>query len=87
MEFIEVYKTKLDIGDKTKSFSRLEKPYAIEINFRNLNEEDRKKRNNLPTSFKLEIEQLDLIDRVVPVFVKEKPGIKRLKENLNQNSG
>ena len=83
----EVYKSKLDIVDKTKSFSLLEKPYTIEINFRNLNEEDRKKCNNLPTSFKLDTEQLDLIDRVVPVLVKEEPEIKRLMENLNQNSG
>lgn len=78
----EVYKAKIDIGDKTKSLSLLEKPYTIEINFRNLIEEDRKKCNKLPTSFKLEAEQLELIDRVVPVLVDEEPEIKRLKEKF-----
>ena len=39
----EVYKAKIDIGDKTKSLSLLEEPYTIEINFRNLNKEDQKK--------------------------------------------
>jgi NTE family protein len=76
----EVYKSKIDIGDKTKSLSLLEEPYTIEINFRNLNEEDRKNCNKLPTSFKLDAEQLELIDRVVPVLVDQEPEIKRLKE-------
>jgi len=78
----EVFKSKIDIGDKTKSLSLLEEPYTIEINFRNLNEEDRKNCNKLPTSFKLDTEQLELIDRVVPVLVDEEPGIKRLKEKF-----
>ena len=78
----EVYKSKIDIGDKTKSLSLLEEPYTIEINFRNLNEEDRKNCNKLPTSFKLEDAQLELIDRVVPVLVDEEPEIKRLKEKF-----
>jgi len=78
----EVYKSKIDIGDKTKSLSLLEEPYTIEINFRNLNEEDRKNCNKLPTSFKLDAEQLELIDRVVPVLVDEEPEIKRLKEKF-----
>lgn len=78
----EVYKSKIDIGEKTKSLSLLEEPYTIEINFRNLNEEDRKQCNKLPTSFKLEDAQLELIDRVVPVLVDEEPEIKRLKEKF-----
>ena len=83
----EVYKAKIDIGDKTKSLSLLEEPYTIEINFRNLNEEDRKKCNKLPTSFKLDAEQLELIERVVPVLVDEEPEIMRLNKNLNKKSG
>ena len=79
---VEVYKSKIDIGDKTKSLSLLEEPYTIEINFRNLNEEDRKNCNKLPTSFKLDAEQLGLIDRVVPVLIEEDPEIKRLKEKF-----
>ncbi len=80
----ELNKAKIDIGDETRSLSLLEKPYTIEINFRNLNEEDRKKCNKLPTSFKLDADQLALIDRVVPVLVNGDPEIIRLKENLNK---
>lgn len=81
----EIDKTKIDIGNTTKSLSRLEQAYAIEINFRNLkNEEEKKKCNMLPTSFKLDAEQLGLIDRVVPVLVREEPELIRLKGNMNE---
>jgi predicted acylesterase/phospholipase RssA len=60
---------------------KLEKPYAIEINFRNIEDEkDRIECNKLPTSFKLSSEQVRLIDRVVPALINEEPNMKRLKK-------
>jgi NTE family protein len=80
----QVYKPAIDIGETTRSLSQLEKPYTIEISFRNIKDEAlREKSNNLPTSFYLTEEQIDLIDGVVPVLIEEDPDMKRLKRALN----
>jgi NTE family protein len=79
----EIYKGAIDIGDTTRSLSRLEKPYTIEINFRNVQDKDLKEKcYKLPTSFYLNKKQLDLIDTVVPSLVEEDPDLIRLKESL-----
>jgi NTE family protein len=79
----ELNKAAIDIGETTKSLSQLEKPYTIEINFRNVTDEKtRKECNKLPTSFKLDAEQLRLIDRTVAELVNEEPEIIRLKSSL-----
>ena len=79
----EIYQAVIDIGDSTKSLSLLEKPYTIEISFRNLKDDAlRKACNRLPTSFHLDKNQLELIDKVVPSLVEEDPDMIRLKESL-----
>ncbi len=79
----EVYKAAIDIGTSTRSFSLLEKPFTIEINFRNIQDDSlRAACDKLPTSFSLNKNQLDLIDKVVPVLVEEDPDLIRLKEAL-----
>lgn len=81
----EVYKAKIDIGNTTRSLSLLEEPYTIEINFRNVkNDEDKAKCLKLPTSFYLDTDQRALIDRIVPDLVREDPDMIRLIETLKQ---
>jgi hypothetical protein len=61
----------------------LEKPYTIEISFRNLQHDSRRAEcYALPTSFYLNEDQLRLIDEVVPVLVEEDPDMIRLRESL-----
>ena len=75
-------KTKIDSGDNSP-YRLLEKPYAIEVSFRNiLDPEKRKQAMELPTSFKLTSEQLKIIDEVVPKLLEEDPELQRLKEAL-----
>lgn len=81
----ELNKAIIDDQKQTKSLAQLEKPYTIEINFRNLDEVTREKCNKLPTSFKLDQEQLKLIDTGVTALVNNNPDLKKLKEILNQN--
>jgi NTE family protein len=79
----EVHKAVIDIGDTTRSLSLLEKPYTIEINFRNIKDPSQKADcYKLPTSFYLNKKQLELIDTVVPSLVEEDPDVIRLKESL-----
>lgn len=80
---IEVFKAKIDTGDTTPSLSQLEEPYRIEVSFRNIRDPElRRRAMALPTSFKLNAEQLALIDKVVPELVKEDPEFQRLQESL-----
>jgi len=80
---IEVYKTHIDRGATTPSLSQLEEPYRIEVSFRNIQDPELKRQAMaLPTSFKLNAEQLALIDKVVPELVKEDPEFQRLQDSL-----
>jgi len=79
----DVYKGVMDLRESTPSLSRLEKPYTIEINFRNIkSKSDREKCNKLPTSFYLKKAELNIISRVVPTLVNEAPEMIRLKKKL-----
>jgi hypothetical protein len=79
----EVYKAAVELGNVTRSLSLLEEPYAIEINFRNVKDPTLKAEcYKLPTSFYLNQEQIDLIDRVVPSLVEEDPEMIRLQKAI-----
>jgi len=79
----EVYKAAIDLRDNTPSLSLLEKPYAIEVSFRNVKDDaTRAKCNALPTSFHLKEDQINLIDSVVPGLLDEDPDMARLKDAL-----
>ena len=70
----ELHKAAMDQGN-----TFLEKPYCVEINFRNIKDDSlRAACNRLPTSFKLKKAQLELIDKVVPELVGEDPEVGRL---------
>jgi NTE family protein len=80
---IQVYQAHIDRGAVTPSLSQLEEPYRIEVSFRNIRDDElRRRAMALPTSFKLNAEQLALIDKVVPDLVKEDPEFQRLQESL-----
>ena len=80
---IEMFKAALDRGANTPSLSQLEEPYRIEVSFRNIRDPElRRQAMALPTSFKLNSEQLALIDKVVPELVKEDPEFQRLQASL-----
>ncbi|HEX8897595.1 MAG TPA: patatin-like phospholipase family protein [Chthoniobacterales bacterium] len=84
---IEVYKAHIDRGATTPSLSQLEEPYRIEVSFRNIRDPELKRQAMaLPTSFKLNAEQLALIDKVVPALVTEDPEFQRLQQSLNKPS-
>ena len=77
----EIYKAAIDTRDSTRSLSLLDKPYTIEINFRNIKDDSlRAQCYELPTSFYMDEDQLKLIDTVVPVLVEEDPDMMRLRE-------
>ena len=78
----ELNKDLIDDDKKIESLARLEKPYTIEISFRNLDDAERKKCDELPTSFKLSREQLGLIDRAVIVLVGKNPDLMKLKDDV-----
>jgi hypothetical protein len=79
----EVNKAAMDIKKKTPSLSLLEKPYTIEINFRNIKDPSLKADcYKLPTSFYLNATQLKLIDTAVPSLVTEDSEMIRLKRSL-----
>jgi len=80
----QVNKAAIDIRGSTRSLSLLEKPYTIEINFRNVKEPSLKADcYKLPTSFHLNQKQLELIDTVVPSLVEADPDMVRLIKSLN----
>ena len=80
---IEVFKAAIDRGADTPSLSQLEEPYRIEVSFRNIRDDElRRRAMALPTSFKLSPEELALIDKVVPELVKEDPEFQRLQESV-----
>ncbi len=84
---IEMFKAALDRGANTPSLSQLEEPYRIEVSFRNIRDPElRRQAMALPTSFKLNSEQLALIDKVVPELVKEDPEFQRLQASLKSNA-
>ena len=57
----------------------LEKPYCIEVNARNLQEENLKNEfNELPTSFHMNKKQIALIDSVTPILIDEDLDMQRL---------
>jgi NTE family protein len=69
-----------------KSFQELEKtpPFAIEIAFRNLQDEkDRRKALDLPTTFALDDGQLSLIRSSVTELTQRNPELNRLRKSLN----
>ena len=81
----EVYKAAIDLRSSTPSLAKLEKPYTIEINFRNVKDDRiRAACNKLPTSFHLTKEQIELIDSVVPKLVDEDPEMTRLMNALKR---
>ncbi len=78
----DFYKARTD-APNIAGLRDLEKPYAIEVSFRNLKDPSLKEQcNKLPTSFALDVEQLDLIDRVVPLLLHEDPEMQRLIESV-----
>jgi predicted acylesterase/phospholipase RssA len=80
---IELFKAAIDRGANTPSLSQLEEPYRIEVSFRNIRDPElRRQAMALPTSFKLNSEQLALIDKVVPELVKDDPEFQRLQASL-----
>jgi NTE family protein len=79
----DVNQARIDLEETTASLSQLEKPYTIEISFRNIQDADLQKQClELPTSFYLTPEQLRVLDEAVPALVREDPDIIRLKEAL-----
>ncbi|MGA1790578.1 MAG: patatin-like phospholipase family protein [bacterium] len=79
----EVNKAALEIGYSTGSLSMLELPYTIEISFRNIEDDAmRAECYDLPTSFYLNEDQINLINRAVPVLVEKDPDMIRLKQAL-----
>ena len=81
----EIHRAAVDIGHTTRSLSLLEKPYAIEISFRNVQDDGlRADCHELPTSFYLDEGQLKVIHEVVPVLVEEDPEFIRLKKALKR---
>jgi NTE family protein len=79
----EIYRPVIDSGENSSSPSLSEKPYTIEINFRNIKDPSLKANcYKLPTSFHLNKKQLELIDTVVPYLVEEDPDLIRLKGSL-----
>ncbi len=73
-------------GGTVAGLSRLERPYTIEISFRNIKDPEKKKAcNDLPTSFALEPLQLELIDQEVPKLIAEDPAMIRLKDSVTKD--
>jgi NTE family protein len=79
----QLFSAKIDVGGTARSYEQLQEPYRIEVSFRNIADaETRRRAMELPTSFKLTSEQLELIDKVVPDLLKEDPEMIRLKAEL-----
>lgn len=79
----EAYKAAIDLRAEEPWRAQLEKPYTIEVSFRNVKDDaTRAECNKLPTSFHLREEQINLIDGVVPALVDEDPEMIRLKNVL-----
>lgn len=75
-------KTKIDAGENSP-YRLLEKPYAIEVSFRNIvDPAKRQEAMEIPTSFKLTSKQLSTISEVVPKLLEEDPDLMRLKAEL-----
>ncbi|MFW2372657.1 MAG: hypothetical protein ACN4GM_06000, partial [Gammaproteobacteria bacterium] len=82
---VDLYKAKID-RPETASYRNLEEPYRIEVNFRNIEDAElRARASTLPTSFKLDAEQVGLIDRVVPALLKDDPHMVRLLKKLESS--
>ena len=81
----ELYKAKIDLPTNP-IWANLEKPYLIEVSFRNIVDPVlREQCNKLPTNFHLKKEQLQLIDDVVPTLLKEDPDMQRLLKILEKD--
>jgi len=81
-----VWKAALDLKGTSANYSNLEKPYCIEINFRNIKDDAvRDECNKLPTSFKLKKKEITLIDSIVPILIEEDPDMIRLKNELKKD--
>lgn len=79
----ELYKPVIN-EDDVAGLRELERPYTVEISFRNLKDAELKEKcNSLPTSFALNSEQLALIARAVPELLHEDPDLQRLKESVS----
>jgi NTE family protein len=79
----QLFAAKIDVGGTERSYSELQEPYRIEVNFRNITDAaTQQKAMELPTSFKLTPDQLNLIDEVVPKLLEEDPDMIRLKAEL-----
>jgi NTE family protein len=74
------------LQDSSLALSKLEQPYAIEINFRNLRDvRERAAAMELPTSFALDGKQLGMIDKAAVELVEAHPELARLKRSLNES--
>ena len=83
---VDLYKAKIDRPDAA-AYRDLEEPYRIEVSFRNIEDSAlRARASSLPTSFKLDEEQIGLIDRVVPTLLREDPDMVRLLAKLKSSS-
>jgi predicted acylesterase/phospholipase RssA len=72
--------------EETSNYKNLEKPYCIEISFRAIeNDSLRTACLNLPTSFYLTSEQLNLLKTVVPILVKNEPELSRLIKTVEDD--
>lgn len=79
----QLFAAKIDVGGTARSYAELQEPYRIEVSFRNItNAATQRKAMELPTSFKLTPDQLNLIDEVVPKLLEEDPELIRLKAEL-----
>ena len=79
----QLFSAKIDVGGTARSYAELEQPYRIEVSFETLpTPATQRKAMELPTSFKLTSEQLNLIDEVVPKLLEEDPDMIRLKAVL-----
>ena len=79
----QLFAAKIDVGGTERSYAELQEPYRIELSFRNITDSaTQRKAMELPTSFNLTSEQLQLIDEVVPKLLEEDPEMARLKAEL-----
>ena len=79
----QLFSAKIDVGGTARSYAELQEPYRIEVSFRNITDAaTQRKAMELPTSFKLTPDQLNLIDEVVPKLLGEDPEMIRLKAEL-----
>jgi len=83
-QVVQSSKGPFSLGDT--ALSLLEKPYLIEINARNIDDDKlRTSFNKLPTSFYLKEEQLDIIKKSVDYLMRSNKEFSRLKKSITEH--